>query len=357
MKKSIFNFLAIGSSLAILSSCYSPKFMVDDDVYVLKANEIPLGESMNDETSYSNFRENRRNGVNSQYSNDYYIVNNSFNNGWYGNNMMFGTNSWFRPSFAIFYNPYMGYSYDPYGYYYGYGYPYFGHYGYNYYDPYSYYGGNYGYYSPFFNPYFGPGSSWGNGGNGWNFGNGNSTVAYNHHNGPRGSITGGFGNPNRLESHSKVKSNVLSQPGGAKTPVRINNSDVVGRNSGGSKVTPSSRPVTTSGTLNPGRSSGTTTAVNNRSNERTLQPVENRGVISPSGSSYGRGSSGTISSGSNSGGRSGNFQNNSSGGRSTTINESRSGGSFNSGGSSSGSSSGGRSGGSSSGSSSSGRRP
>ena len=55
----------------LIASCYSPKLLVDDDVYVLKSNELPVGESLNDETSYSTFKNKQNAGmVSSNYYNN-----------------------------------------------------------------------------------------------------------------------------------------------------------------------------------------------------------------------------------------------------------------------------------------------
>ncbi|MES2799417.1 MAG: hypothetical protein V4638_05325 [Bacteroidota bacterium] len=328
MKNYSYLFSLFGLSLFTLTSCYSSKFMVDDDVYVVKPNEIPVGESLTDETSFTNFKTNRSNGVSSTYNNDYYIINNSFNNSPFFSSM-FGFSRWnnYRPNNVIFYSNQFGFSYDYWDSYYGF------------YDPYySNYNSYYGFYSPYNgfgynqNGYYGSSNQWGSNNNG-----GSGTIAHNQHNGPRGTITGGFGNSNRLQGDSKVKSTTVNTPTTVSTPNRVTSSDYLGRST-------AEKPA-----VSPQRSS-TSNTVGNRS-DSSLEPTQNRTVTTVNGSVGGRSTNSSGSGISNSGGRV-----NTSSSSGSEINNSRS--SESSVGSSSGSS-GGRSTGSSGGSTSGsgGRRP
>ena len=51
--------LSTGIALGALSSCASISHTVDDDVYVTKGVEIPVDESLNDETSYTAYKYNK----------------------------------------------------------------------------------------------------------------------------------------------------------------------------------------------------------------------------------------------------------------------------------------------------------
>jgi hypothetical protein len=154
------------SALSILSSCRSALDITDDDVYIVGAGELPLGESLNDETSYSNYREERANDQDADY---------------------FSANGPLYSSNFLMFSPYSNWGYTPYwsGFYMGYGNPWcYGYgwnmYGMNYWDPY------YGYYYPygnFYNPYMG-----GFGYQQYNYGSPHQIVANTSvHQGPRGS--------------------------------------------------------------------------------------------------------------------------------------------------------------------------
>lgn len=88
----------------ILSSCYSSRELIDDDVYVIKNSILSTDESLTDETNYSNYRYEKNQGrvTDSYYSdgNTYFITNNYYPGSWgYGN-----------PYFSTCYSPF--YDYD-----------------------------------------------------------------------------------------------------------------------------------------------------------------------------------------------------------------------------------------------------
>lgn len=211
--------LALGS----LNSCASISNVADDDVYVVKPSQIPMGESLDDETSYMayKYKKDQNNNL-TTYRNP--------NVGAFGMGYAYGYRNYNDP---FLFNPYMynpyGF-YDPYGYYspyghYGSGLGYIPGYGWSYIGPNPYYGGYYGYHNYFGNsiwgnPYYGYGSGYGyygggmygsgfwggnpyyggyyggyygNNNNGWgNGGNaGGGSTSYNHYRGPRGGGSGG----------------------------------------------------------------------------------------------------------------------------------------------------------------------
>jgi hypothetical protein len=208
--------------------------MVDDDVYMMKNNKLPVGESLNDETSYASYRNNRDNRtVSSSFYDDEFLARDRFHRDiWmfsmgfgnpYYNNWMFGS----RPNWGFPYDsPYMYgyvnplYLYDPFGSPYGF-YP-------TAYNPW-YMGGNYGY--GFNGGYYGYGN-----GAGYTFNNsGNTYTSYNHHSGPRGT-TAGFGNPsNRLQGNTvkSINSNlneVSSYNNRTSIQPKVDNNTVIGDN-------------------------------------------------------------------------------------------------------------------------------
>lgn len=167
------------------TGCYSPQFMSDDDVYIVKESALPVGESLNDPRNYSTFRNHK---INRSVSSTYY---NDLNNFGFGGNYFSSSywllgmgfyNPYFRNySFGIPYcSPYMFggcspvYMIDPFGSMYGFypisNYP-------------MYYGGNY-----FFGNYYGYNNydPYGTGFHNY----GGSTTAYNFHSGPRGGLSG-----------------------------------------------------------------------------------------------------------------------------------------------------------------------
>ncbi len=214
--KSIGIFAGLLGLIAIgTSSCYSPQFMADDDVYVVKESALPVGESLNDPTSYSAFRNNKNNrSISSTYYNDlnnFPIGSNYFSSSYWLLGMGF-YNPYFRNyAFGIPYcSPYMFggcspvYMIDPFGSMYGF-YPisnYPMYYGGNYF-----FGNNYGYFNNY-NPY----------GTGLHNYAG-STTAYNFHSGPRGTLSG-VANPGGrstssvvLKSSSPITSNARPEMG------------------------------------------------------------------------------------------------------------------------------------------------
>jgi uncharacterized membrane protein YgcG len=279
MKSKIYLLIIVAANLLFLSSCYSPKFMVDDDVYVLKSNSLPIGESLNDESSYSNYRKNRANRT---VSPSIYDDNFSIRDRFHRDNWMFGfgysyynrPNYWqnsYRPSWGYPYSPYMSMGYsnwfyfnDPFIYEYGF-YP-------TAYSPY-YYGGNYGY-----------GNSYGYY-NGSNYANGYSnnnggfiSGSTNNHSGPRGTI-GGFGNPgNRLEGNT-LKSIQINNPNSGiayERPInsrKVENTAVIGQNA------------------QPSRESNMIHSTSVGRKEINYTPTEDRGIRTPSSVSNSRSNS------------------------------------------------------------------
>ena len=207
MKKFAIRFIPFVLSALLVQSCYSPKFMVDDDVYVMKNSAIGVGESTSDETTYASYRKQRDNrSVSSNfYSDDDFMRRHTRPSFWH---MGIGMNNMYcRPGFNTigyfgtpYYSPYMYgginpiYMVDPFGHPYGF-------------SPMAYDPWLYGY-----NNCFGYSSWYGNGwnNNGWNmtnYGMSNPTVYFNHHSGPRGSLSG-IGNPGGRSSGSAVVKSV-----------------------------------------------------------------------------------------------------------------------------------------------------
>lgn len=262
----------------LLSSCYSPKLMVDDDVYILKNNKLPVGESLNDETSYSSYRNKKENrSVSSTFYDDEFFIRDRFHRdnlmfgmGWgnpYYNNWMYGNRPYYYYSYP-FYSSMSGsinpiYLYDPFGSMIGF-YP-------TAYD-YWYFGGNY---SPWiYGNNYGYGNAWNNYGYGnnlgYNYNNpGNTYIHYNHHSGPRGT-TAGFGNPSNRLQGNMVKT--MTQPGkeinalSNRTPVqrKVDNTSVIGDNPKPKDLKPA-RNNTVDSRTNPG-----------------LKPTSDRGIRTPS---------------------------------------------------------------------------
>ena len=190
-KALVFSLLTVS---VLFSGCASYPDLIDDDVYVIGTGELPVGESLTDETSYAHYRENRRNEEDLSYFNDRGVFYQPMYPGYY-------------PYYAMTYSPYWnswgcntGYSswYHPYGcdFYYTSGWnPYYGMY-----MPYSIYGYSYGlnygnYYSPY---YFGSIQNY----------TGTPTqpitVSTNHHIGPRGSWVSNVNPSNRPNSQLGV---------------------------------------------------------------------------------------------------------------------------------------------------------
>lgn len=89
--KPIAYFSMILLGVSTLTSCFAPKTLVDDDVYMVKNSALPIGESLTDETSYSSYRFRRDNnfyGANvyqgdlASYS--FYSMDNRFYNAFFG---------------------------------------------------------------------------------------------------------------------------------------------------------------------------------------------------------------------------------------------------------------------------------
>lgn len=189
--KTVKNLSGIIILLILISSCYTSREFVDDDVYILKSNELPIGESLTDETSYASYKHRKK--LN-KTSDNYYQEE---------RNYLYETQC-SRYNFDPYgcgcsyygWNMYSNYRYNPYGLYYGHGMyyafgnyvydPFSGMYVYNpFYNPYDYYYG--GFYYPY--PYYYGGA--------YNY---YGTMAYsapaihtNQHMGPRTSISG-YGN-------------------------------------------------------------------------------------------------------------------------------------------------------------------
>lgn len=235
MKVPVKHSVFLGLFIVLLSSCYSPKFMVDDDVYMLKNNKLPVGESLNDESSYYNFKKKKTQGINStRYADEEWRMRRNFHSpfGWtYGMNLYYINYPFgYRPDcwgVPYYFSPYPFSPCNPYYAYNPYGNPYF-------YDPY-YYGSGY------WNPY-------GNNGYYNNQYTNNPIVLGNHHSGPRGTI-GGFGNPaGRLEGNnlkSITPAGVINkpQPQNSFSQRKIDNSMVIGQGKVNPNTVNSPKPI------------------------------------------------------------------------------------------------------------------
>lgn len=309
MKRSKIVF-ALSISSLLFTSCYSPKLLVDDDVYVLKSNELPIGESLNDETSYSTFK-NRQNSdmVSSNYYNNiddlnyYPLCRNSSNFfigcgcSFYAYSHFYGYRSYNQfGNSSMFYNPYSPFGYDPFynsmGYYNPYGYNPYG------YDPYGFYGSGYG--------------NYGN----TSYNQGNVTTNYNHHSGPRGSMSG-IGNPSGRPQTNTLKSTYAStstnkpyQPQTSNNS-KINPSVVVGQSNYTKQTySPTAGRNSTTKAINytsssnrAVRSSNNGLSTNNNSSRSTVP--SQRGSNGGNESNGGRLNPGSISTGGSNGGSSG----------------------------------------------------
>lgn len=123
----------------ILGSCMSSRTYYGDDVYVLKPNDLPVGESSTDQTSYSSFKNRTREG---RVSTVYYAVPNNYLGMDCYNTLFWNTGCryafgyspfWGYNTFSPYYMPHnMYYAYDPlFNPYFNYGYNPYGYYGYN----------------------------------------------------------------------------------------------------------------------------------------------------------------------------------------------------------------------------------
>jgi len=332
--KNLITISIFGLSSLMLNSCASISNTPDDDVYVVKSSQIPVGESLDDETNYGAYKYKKDRNNN--------IVSYSAGGGMNNFNPLFLGGMGYHPN-QFGYNPYQMYG-SNWAYYPGYGWsyinpyfgnPFFGGYG-NYY--------NQGYYSSFYNNhYYGNNYGWNNNNN-WNNNNWNNnnysnngggfgSSNTNHHSVPRGS-SGGGGVVTRsnipgtlkntssplLSSHSSG-SGAIVKPVGKETVISRNNSGTQSEiTSRSNENTNFSRPGRIQGgiTVNSrGNSTGSSsrgnniyTGINNGSGSST-SPRNSGGISSPSNRGSGSGSIG-ISSGS--AGRGGN----SSGGGSTS---------------------------------------
>ena len=212
--RTVLHITTIFSLLLGLASCYSEKLLVDDDVYIVQSNKLPVGESLNDQTSYSAFKRQNQSGTTKsayyQNSQNYLYTSNcwGFNSLFNPCGCSYFALSMYNPMFMgiqtgfgnAFYSPYYGMMSPYYTPYYGYGSPFgFGN---------SFYGSPYG-----FGSQYGYGYSYGN-----PYGYGsliNQPVGPQfggaHYSGPRGALSGYVpnsqrNNPNVLKSNQNVAS-------------------------------------------------------------------------------------------------------------------------------------------------------
>ena len=284
-------------SSLLLNSCASISNTTDDDVYVVKSSQIPVGESLDDETNYGAYKYKKdRNNNNVSYSagggmnnfNPLFVGGMGYHPNQFGYNpyQMYGSNWAYYPGYGWSYiNPYFGN-------------PFFGGYG-NYY--------NQGYYSSFYNNhYYGNSYGWNN--NNWNNNNysnnggGFGSSNTNHHSGPRGSSGGGGvvtrsniagtlkSTNSTFSSTNSSGSGVIVKPVGKETVMSRNNSgkqtEITSRTNENADF---SRPGRIQGGIT-GNSRGGSSATNSR-NSSILNGIENN-----SGSSATRGSSGSVGS-------------------------------------------------------------
>jgi len=191
--------------------------LVDDDVYIVKANALPIGESLTDETAYVTYKHRKSNN---NVSNNYYwderdYINNNlyFPYRYYNYNCGWGSYNYYNPhSFGsgLYYGDGMSYAFGNYVYD-----PFTGNYFYNpyYYNPYGYYSPYGSYCASTFYPYY-------YGSNGYYGGNISFNVPAvhtNQHSGPRGSLSG-FGSESGRKGQMVLKSSVNNSDG--KSPYR-----------------------------------------------------------------------------------------------------------------------------------------
>jgi hypothetical protein len=296
--RTVVHITMIFSLLLGLASCYSEKMLVDDDVYIVQSNKLPIGESLNDQTSYEAFKRQNQSGATkaAYYQNS--------------QNYLYNSNCW---GYFSMYNPcgcgfYAMNIYNPYhplgmGFNGGFGNPYFGMMS-PYYNPYYDnnspfgFGNSFGYGNPygFGNP-FGYGSPYGLG-NPYAYGYGNGAyysggslinqpvgpqVGGVHYSGPRGSISGYIpnsqrNNPNVLKSANSNGSaysgaTTFNRPSQqiARTVIQPS----VERPTYTPTVSRGVQQQTTSGGTSPIRNTGGI----NPSNQGTSQPVNNQRVV------------------------------------------------------------------------------
>lgn len=272
-----FYLYSISALVLVMYSCGTSNKYFADDVYVLKPNELPIGESSADETSYAAFKKRKDGPVQSErqmYADQYFQS--SYRN-------CLAQPFWFNGcgcSYATWtqhspYSPYYGsIMYGPYQ---GFGYGFGSH---NYMYSAVYYSPDFGMFigSPFYNPYngtyyspygYGYGLSgyggYGYGGNGYYSNNHNS----NYFNGPRGSAAG-FSNPNGRQSYAgPIKSGKVNSSGNGHSASSMNKQSApVHRPISTINTTPNYRTTTTSTVQ---RNSGTTSQSSSTPQGRTYQ--------------------------------------------------------------------------------------
>ena len=177
--------VVLAFSALLMGACSTPSKLMDDDVYVSKNPVLSTTEEVNDVSSYENYRYRRDHGIfDTRYGRGGVFGSSIFFGSRFGNPFYDPFYDPFRSSYYNpFYNPYMCdpfYNYSCLGYYpgfyspYGYYSPYSSYYGY---DPYG-YGFGYGYPNWYNNNTYNPGIPTG------------GLVSYNHHRGPRNSVSG-----------------------------------------------------------------------------------------------------------------------------------------------------------------------
>lgn len=282
------NIFLVGISLFTLASCASVSDVYDDNVYATRGTYIPVGESIDDETSYSSYKY-QKDQLNSRPSSTYYDneINAPFRRNVY---FMVGYNPYnpygfYDPFYDPFYRPY-GRPVNNWGYIPGYGWSYVGYYPYTTFGYSSYYGGYPPYYG--YSPYYGHGGYYGGGyygggygsgyyggfgyggpmyggyyNMGWNYGwSGNNyhntnpgNVYSNYHSGPRGGVGGG-----NVVTRGNTPGVVKSSPAPATGVMRTDNT----------------RPSAVSGQLRPVDNSNisTRTPVTRATRENTAREVK-----------------------------------------------------------------------------------
>ncbi len=326
----------------VLVSCATSNSIVHDDIYSVKASELPIGESTADEVSYASFKSRKQGNVNDRmtYSDEVALVNrqncldqwrwfdgcgcsynewlrssihsphnrmNSFSRmgfmitNHHPNYTTFGSyhpsiGYWGYSSFNMY--PYMSSSYMMYNQWYGNGmyYPYGGGMGYGHggfgmgFSPYGYGMG----YLP-----YGYGAGYGYGGNmnGWS-NTGNQSSVNNTIRGPRGTSASGTYNPSgRTYSSATVKSGKINSSGNlAPNHTRANSTvrevaprDVLSRtnaNSPNRTIDNSSRVVESNRTLDNSRMNTTSNSSSTRTSERMNENSNSRATTNRASSNY-----------------------------------------------------------------------
>ena len=336
--KNLFPISIIATSLFVLSGCVSISNTIDDDLYVVKGSQIPIGESLDDETNYGAYKYKKdRNNNNVRYSGDrgFNEFSPFFGNsrGMNSRNFMFvhGRNQFMSNPYqnfnSRFYNNDMMWAYYP-----GFGWsfvnPYFGNnnwhnngwgnngwgnngwgnngWGNNGWGNNGW--GNNGWGNNGWNNIYGwndnpwnNNTGWNNANNGWNNNNGGSSNS-NHYRGPRGATGGGgvitrSSIPGTLKNSSTTGGNQPVTSGSVVKPV--GNEQIMSRSN------PSRSPEVsrTNGNVDysrPGRIQGNVlnnTGNNSRGNVNSA-PSRNSNIFNSPGNS----SSGGVNPGRNSGG-------------------------------------------------------